>query len=243
MKITAEMLMAYVDGELDPAAADHVKKAIAADPGLKAQAESARALRNRLRQAYAPVLDEPIPDRLLRAARAPGTDETVHTLRPARGAIAGQSPRRRLPRWAALAASLFLGVLLAPLFSPTDGLGVDLAQGPPVAAGNLAYALENQLAADEPTAGVSIGISFRSHNGEYCRTFSTSAPAPLAGLACRETGGWRLSAIATAASPSGEFRQASTSLPPAILAEVDGLLDGDALDARQERRARATGWQ
>ena len=71
MKITDEQLMAYADGELDAAAAAEVEAAIAADPALAEAVARHRALRRQLRDAFAPGLDEPVPEHLMALVRAP----------------------------------------------------------------------------------------------------------------------------------------------------------------------------
>ncbi|MFN3843995.1 MAG: zf-HC2 domain-containing protein, partial [Rehaibacterium terrae] len=63
MRISDERLMAYVDGELDAAQAAQVEAAIAADPALAAAVARQRRLRERLRAAFDPVLDQPVPER------------------------------------------------------------------------------------------------------------------------------------------------------------------------------------
>ena len=65
------MLLAYVDGELDAAARADVDAAIAVDPQLAQRVQQQQALRQMLSATYDPVLDEPMPARLLAAARAP----------------------------------------------------------------------------------------------------------------------------------------------------------------------------
>ncbi|MBW3549872.1 MAG: hypothetical protein KY442_03325, partial [Proteobacteria bacterium] len=62
-KLSEPMLHAYVDGELDAAGAAVVEQAMREDPGIAAKIAAERALRERLRQAFAPVLDEPVPGR------------------------------------------------------------------------------------------------------------------------------------------------------------------------------------
>jgi hypothetical protein len=71
--ITEELLMAYADGELDGAehAADRarIEAAMRADPDVARRIESHRALRRQLGATFDPVLDEPVPDRLIAAVR------------------------------------------------------------------------------------------------------------------------------------------------------------------------------
>src|SRR5262245_48269399 len=95
MKFSQETLMAYADGELDAQTRRDVEAAMAADPQVAQEIEKHRALRADVDQAFAGILAEQVPDRLLRAAKKT----------PA-------APRRQwaLPEWSAIAASLVIGV-------------------------------------------------------------------------------------------------------------------------------------
>jgi anti-sigma factor RsiW len=64
-----ERWMAYVDGELDADQRAAFEATLAGDPQLAQQVREQQALRRRMADAYAPDLDEPIPERLLAAAR------------------------------------------------------------------------------------------------------------------------------------------------------------------------------
>ena len=61
--------MAYVDGELDPAARTEVEAAMCNDPTIEKHIAQQRQLRAKIELAYAEELTEPVPDRLLAAAR------------------------------------------------------------------------------------------------------------------------------------------------------------------------------
>jgi anti-sigma factor RsiW len=93
-------LNAYADGQLAPARAAAVEAALALDAALAARVAEIRAQNAALRDALDPVLAEPIPQRLLDAARPPA--------RSGRGAVLR---RRGLPALAA-AATLVLGVAI-----------------------------------------------------------------------------------------------------------------------------------
>jgi anti-sigma factor RsiW len=240
MNLTDEIIMAYVDGELDADGVAAVERAMRADPAVEEAVARARSLRERVRQAYAPVLSEQLPERLASLASgraAPG--------RRIRTRHAGRTHSAwRGPQWAALAASLLLGVLVAPWLHDAIAPG-QLRVSPEglVADGALARALGTRLAADATAAGdVQVGLSFRGKDGRYCRSFALPAQG-LAGLACRGDGQWRIPAVAEAAQAGGQLRLASTALPPAVLAEIDARLADDPLDAAGERAARDAGWE
>ncbi|MBW3550009.1 MAG: hypothetical protein KY442_04050, partial [Proteobacteria bacterium] len=113
-----------------------------------------------------------------------------------------------------------------------------------VAGAELARALDSRLSSAGPAAGpVAVGLSFRAQDGDYCRTFVLERPQAVAGLACRQADGWRVTALGEATAVGGELRLASTALPPAILAEVDARLEGEPLDGAGERAARDAGWR
>jgi hypothetical protein len=238
MRITDEQLMAYADGELDAAAVAEVEVAIAADPALAEAVARHRALRRQLRDAFAPALDEPVPEHLLALVRAPAA--------PAAPVVALR-PRRRwaLPEWAGLAAALVLGVALSQAFlQPGEADLRTVAGGALRADGALAQALDRQLAADNRADGrIAIGLSFRDGSGAYCRSFVLRQARPLAGLACRGDDGWHVPVTSEAAAENGELRPAAAALPPAVLLAVETRLAGDTLDADAERRARDAGWR
>lgn len=228
MKPTHEMLMAYVDGELDGAEKLAVEQAIGDDPQVASEVASARLLRERIQQAYAPVLEEAVPARLLTAA----------SKLPAPGRSWG------VPAWAGMAASLLLGLLLSPLLLPEKSPALlDMSGRALVAGGELAESLDRRLAADAATGSVAIGLTFRARDGAYCRTFTLASPQSMAGLACREGGQWIVSAMQATSAQSGDLRRASSQLPAAVLAEVDARIQGDTLDADGERDARDAGWK
>jgi hypothetical protein len=120
-----------------------------------------------------------------------------------------------------------------------------MQDGRQFAAGDLSHALDQALASEpDPAASIVIGLSFRSRDGQVCRTFVDRAGPDVAGLACHEAGGWALPALGPATpAGGGELRQAASDLPPAIQAAVDTRIRGDAFDAQQERAARANGWR
>src|SRR5690606_11603626 len=67
MTIPPELLAAYADGELDAEAARAVEAEIAGNPALQAQLAAHRALRARLAAHFAPIAEQPVPERLKQA--------------------------------------------------------------------------------------------------------------------------------------------------------------------------------
>ncbi|ALK98780.1 hypothetical protein AB595_02215 [Massilia sp. WF1] len=242
MSFDDETLMAYADGELAPELRAQVERAMRDDPQVAAAVARHRALRADVFAAFAGVLDEPVPARLLAdPARLPG-HVRVDVLASARA--------RPLParwswrKWGGMAASVAAGVLAGALgWQQLQGGAAPFGrQGDAlVARGELADALSRQLAADAPAGSVRVGVSFVAKGGEYCRSFTLGSTA---GLACREAGTWRIPVLAQdREAAAGAYRQAGSGMPAAVLDAIDERIAGASLDAAAERAARARGWQ
>jgi len=267
MSFSDETLMAYADGELEPALAARVEEAMRADPRVEEAVQRHRALRADVFSAFAGVLDEPVPARLRPAATpaaapapaaaappvsAPVSDPggaTVHSLEARRAARTPPArPAPAAPRWGALAASLAVGVLVGALgWQALDAGQPPFARhgGAMVAQGELADALSHRLAA-EPVAAdaVRLGVSFRDRDGAYCRSFMLGTTG---GFACRQGDQWRIPVLAQAEQEQGQeaagaYRQAGSAMPAAVLDAIDGRIAGGTLDAPAERAARDRGW-
>ena len=226
MTIEPEMLMAYADGELDPLNAKRVERAIADDPALAQQVERHRALRKRISDSFAPVADEPVPDRLAALLISNVVDLPAPRTRPI------------LTRWrevAALAACLVLGLMI----------GISMSRGPVSSGAGGLYASRSLAAAlDDEVGGadgaVKVAASFRDKQGAYCRVFSSSATD---GIACRDASGWALRRTQQGSmTQRGDYAQAG-SLDPDLMAAAQDMMAGEPLDAKAEAAARGAGWR
>ena len=251
MTFSDEVLMAYADGELDTETREQVQKAINTDPEIARRVASYRALRDTLRSSFDPVLSERVPDRLITAARARAPERAAEPS-PAESKVIpilrNRAPVRPWPKWAALAASFVLGALAlqlgTKLYKPAS---ITERNGQLQASGALQQALSNQLAGPQiAAAAVQIGVSFRSRSGHYCRTFQLRETTSLGGLACNETGIWKLEILARGETPSArnpQYRPAGSSLPPAVIQAVNDNIAGEPLDAESEASARDHQWR
>jgi hypothetical protein len=243
-----EILMAYVDGEVDAKLRADIDAAIAGDPALARRVERQRAVRAKVSGAFAKVLDQPLPDQLMRAARGAGAAEAPasrgNVLQfPARPSRA-PSPPWRGREWAAMAASLLLGAVISwRLLATGEGAPIVPGKNSLVAHGGLARALDAQLASEQRgDEAVLIGLTFRGQDGNYCRSFELRATR-TAGLACRAGSEWQVTATDSAAPAAGQMQQAGSALSPAILRAIEARVQGSALDAEAERNAQLAGWK
>jgi hypothetical protein len=213
------------------------------DAALAACIARERQLRAALRAEFDPVLDEPLPPRLLDAIATPPDGARVVDIGAARAARAPHRPRWSWREWGAMAATLVLGAWLGSLaLRAPGGLPLDVQEGGLVARGALDAALSTQLAGD-PVAGAAarIVLSVQAADGTLCRTFELQGTT---GLACRRDGKWRVQLLDGGGSASrGQdgFRQAGSALSPALLGAIEALGAGDALTRDQEQQQLRSG--
>jgi hypothetical protein len=219
-----ELAMAYVDGELDAVTARRLERRMADEPALAGAVEAQRALRGRLRDAFAPIAEDPVPPHL-----AAMLETNVVQIAPRRQPIA---------LWrnaAALAACLVAGVTIGQYWRTGP---VAMSDGQLIASGSLARSLDTDLAGGRQSTRLL--LSFRDRSGTYCRLFETAA---IDGIACRASGGWMLRQTnAPSGTPAGEYRQAASG-KPGLMAAAQEMMAGAPLDPEAERRARDAGWR
>lgn len=234
MSIDPEMLMAYVDGELDPIAAKRVERAAEADATLAEEIARQRRMRARLRSAFDPVAVTPPPEPLVAMLRASGKVTDIAAVRAKRD----RPLLRWLPAGGAVAAALALGLVIGRGLPQAEPFAMH--DGALVARGETAKALDTQLASAQPAgAPVRIVVTFRRSDGAYCRAFETGAQAAIA---CRGEGGWQVRSFRTAGeSAATDYRQAG-SASAALMAEAQDMMAGEPLDAAGERAAIGARW-
>lgn len=234
-KMTDETFFAWLDGELTGAEAAEVEARVAADAELSARADEHRALAGRLRAAFDPVAAAPVPQRI-----AAPLQPRVVNLESWRAKAAAR-PSSGVPKWAAMAATLALGLFVGTMVGSSSGSALlEARDGAVYAAGSLDDALDRQLASAGASGEVRVGLTFRDQSGAICRSFTGVASS---GLACRDGGDWRLRGLfAPSEGQSGDYRMAAGQDPN--LAElIDSTIAGDPFDAAQEAQAQKRGWR
>jgi hypothetical protein len=236
MAIANEKFFAWLDGELDAAEAAQVEAEVTADPRLMRLAELHRGFGTRLRQTFATVAAAPVPERLTNAVEPPPAQIIDFGSRRAR-----RSTWLPLPQWAAIAATLMVGVLVGTtLIGERGGSPVEVHGGTMYAAAGLDRALDTQLASAGDVEGVRIGLTFRDSAGAVCRSFTEQRSS---GLACRDGQDWKLRGrFAAPEGQSGDYRMAAGA-DPKLAALIESTIAGEAFDAAEEKSARDRGWR
>ena len=249
---TDAQLAAFLDGTLeDDALIDAIEAAINDDPALAERVEAlagADATAAAVRDAFAPVLSAPVPEHLTRIVAAPASAEVVDlaAARAARTlplAANDTGPAWRWPQFAAMAASLVLGIVIGgPLL--TGGGDSGNADGSLVLASADLDAMLDTAPSGQAVDLASLGkgevvLTFRNADGQLCRQFMIEgAGATSDALACADAGGdWQVEAYGRRAAPAGEMKLAGGDAAPGVVAAVDAMIDSDALIGADEAAA------
>ena len=162
-KRSDETLVAYLDGELDGAERQHVEAWLAADAAARDRLTDLAQSTNLLRSAYADIVNEPVPDRLIAAARGEINPASMPQ-REAEILVLKRPPRRivvTVPggRWGigiAAAAGLFGLVVGGAGSYLATGL---LSPGSPAAEQRLAAAAANNTWLDNAAGYYKLAVS------------------------------------------------------------------------------------
>lgn len=228
-----ELFHAWLDGELEAEEAARVATRVAADPALKAAAERHRALATKLRHAFDPVMGDAGPPPRF------GSAEVVD-LASKRSAQQARRVAFGVPQWAAMAATLAIGIVAGQFVGDRSTAPVESRDGTLVAAASLDRALDVQLASAGSGGPVRIGLTFRDRQGNICRSFSQ---ASASGLACRKGEDWRVEGLfGASASQQGDYRMASGE-DPRLAALIDERIAGEPFDAVAEKTSLGRGWR
>jgi hypothetical protein len=249
--VTDELLVAYIDDELDAAQRALVNVAMQGNPALCRRADEMRLARDLLREAFPVRPDASMPPRM---------DAAVKRLA---AACESAPSRQRWPnvryRWdIAIAAGLALCAVAAGSF-----FAVRDSSGPPGARvttltridpeNPLHDVLESTVSAElievpEEGAAVRVVLTFQAKDGRFCREFEIlAAPEAATGIACREhQGRWNAEVLLKTAAvlPNGNsYTPAGESDEPVVAGVFDRLVKGEPLNAQEEARVLAGRWR
>jgi len=231
--IEDEEFFAWLDGELEGEAAARVAAEVAASPELTARAAEHRALKEQVREAFAPVIESASAPPLFASAQVIDLD-TVRAGREGRGNWFG------VPQWAAMAATLALGLVAGQFVGDRSGSPIEARDGTLVAAASLDRALDKRLASAGSSGPVRVGLTFRDHKGSICRSFNDGAAS---GLACRDNGDWSIRGLFQGAEgQAGDYRMAAGE-DPRLAELIDETIAGEPFDASAEKAALESGWR
>jgi hypothetical protein len=187
---------------------------------------------DRLKNAFDPIAAAPVPEHLRASVRPSADVVDFAAARRARTILS-------LPQWAAMAATLAVGIFVGTMVPQRGNGPVEIQGGTIYAAAALNRALDAELAS-APAGDVRVALTFRDQAGEICRSFVGRASS---GLACRSGGRWRIKGLFGAPEGQGGDYRMAAGVDPNLAALVDSTMAGEPFDGAQERAAKARGWK
>jgi hypothetical protein len=252
LDVTDELLVAYIDDELDAAQRAMVNVAMDHNPALCRRADEMRLARDLLREAFPLQPDASVPPRM---------DAAMDRL----AAACASGPRRQQfsvgarYRWNfAIAAGLVLCAVVAAGLFALRGLNEPLRGGVTaltrIDPKNPLYGVLESTASSEvieiseENAAVRVVLTFRAQDGRFCREFEVLASSGgSTGIACREQqGAWRAEVLLKSAavlSNDNSYTPAGGSDEPVIAEVFERLIKGEPLSAQEEARVLVGRWR
>ncbi|MBS0243528.1 MAG: hypothetical protein JSS20_15225 [Proteobacteria bacterium] len=264
-EVTSEMVMAYIDDELEPAERPRVEKAIAANPALQALAERYRLTGKAVRESFGEI---EVPQHLIdfvRSYEAPTAEAAPEQAKPANVVTLPQSRRTTAAPspFMRLAASVLLllagtgtGWLLRDRQAASDAQHAANHRDRHLTASvadTLQSALETSAGGSTAKLGtgaatITVGSTFQDLGHRYCRQYRLvlGDDAPIDGVACRRQSGDWVSELVGRATPSSarspSMATAGRNDTNPFDRERDNMMSGGVLDDAEVRLLIAGKW-
>lgn len=252
MKITDEMLSAYLDNELSPTERAQIDDAIGSDPAVAARLDQFASVDALLGRQAALIDSVPMPEAVLTLLNSQPTSTSASNVVQL---SAFQRGRQRistvLREHAALAASLALllgfagGQMLSPAapvagIASADPLQQLVGQALDRSPSGQTYTFNSAQGELQLTAR----FSFTDAQARFCRQYVLQDnEGSSENVACREQGQWQSLASVRLPGSKDSAGQYRTASGPGLLDTVlDTLMQGPALNREDEQRAIDAGW-
>ena len=264
MKITEQILTAYVDGELEGSDKKTVEEQTAKDNQIRTQVESLKSI-DRLINAAFPI-HEDVPEQLIEAVTQGSINENNNTAKNNVIPLFGRHKKPGLskavtaiPYAVAASITLVVGIMFGYLANtPNDRNVLDSVLVSEINTHSRLYEVLENSPSSTPSKITSENnqefiieplLSFKSVNGDYCREFDihNNDKKTLAGIACREQDAtWRLEImVASDTQPNNyDIYQLSSGQDEEALDQVaDNLMSNDPLSKTEEEILINNNWK
>jgi anti-sigma factor RsiW len=240
---TDQMLMQYADGELDPATADALERAMETDDDLVARTALFIETRAAAGDAVKRLLDEPVPaeltasvERMIAEKRAAGAALPPGVPRPEAEVVpiaAARAARRPAPLWLLPVAASLVAAIVGGFLGYRLGQGGDSTAHGEILAGIGNPALRQALATvpagqERQLAATSQRFraiaSFTHQRQQLCREFELDSEnrSTVIAVACDVAGDWQVNfAVLAPGDQSGYAPASSVEALDAYLAAIE----------------------
>jgi anti-sigma factor RsiW len=244
-----EILMAFVDGELDEATTAEIQQSLTAEGVLAARVALFARTRAQAKRALEPLLEEPVPPALSAAVRKMVVEaRREDSVEPPSATVVSLTDRKKrrpqAPWWSLpLAASLAAIVAGAAGYSLSMGerttphLDVAGLTGPGLTSALAQLKSGEEVALAENDARLRTIATFRDNSGALCREFEvdTADTSTVISVVCRQNEQWVINFAVVAPGADGGYAPASSM--EALDAYLSTIGAGQPLSAEEEAAA------
>ncbi len=240
-------LSAFLDGALSHQEAAALRRRLGAEPALARRLEELRQVDEAVRGAYAGVVEEPVPRRIVDLVRGEGRPIPLQPR-------AGSGVRRFAVPFAAAAglAAGLLVALLAPRGAVTPGPPGLLADRGAVEERSALHDVLETLPSGETRAlgntwSATPRMTFRSTEGLACRRVDLAgAGGKVDAVVCRKGGVWHAELLGYAPAAKGVddggYHPATAGAPSRVDDAIGVMMQGASLGRDEERDWIRRGW-
>ena len=246
MKISDEMLSAFLDAELSEEDMEAVRCALETDDDLVMRLAELAQVDHWVVENAAIMDTTPVADDLLQLAKK--IDKKIAQDKPS---VTGENVVS-LSRWKSINKSIQKHYALAAGVAMLFGVGtvtlMQSQQQSSVITAGVAQALDQvpsgEMSITTQGDAITANLSFTNHAGDYCRQFQhVNEQKTSVNIACKENTQWQLKLTekVNLAENLADYRTASNNAQ--LDSAIDDMIKGPAMDRAQEQRAITNNWQ
>lgn len=246
MKISDEMLSAFIDAELSEAAMEEIRCALESDDDLVMRLADLAQADHWVAENAAVIDNTPMADNLLPLAQR--IDKKIaqgKTAEPAGNVVslsAWKNFNKSLQKPYALAAGV------AMLFGVGTVTLMQSQQASTAITAGITQVLDQQRSGEISSIAqgdkITANLSFTNRAGDYCRQFQhVSEQTASVNIACKENGQWQLKITEKLKLTENTQNYRAASNQAQLDSAIDAMINGPAMDSAQEQRAIANNWQ
>tara|TARA_R110000744_G_scaffold217536_2_gene336252 strand:- start:487 stop:1254 length:768 start_codon:yes stop_codon:yes gene_type:complete len=246
MKISDEMLSAFLDAELSEEDMEAVRCALETDDDLVMRLAELAQVDHWVVENAAIMDTTPVADDLLQLAKK--IDKKIAQDKPS---VTGGNVVS-LSRWKSINKSIQKHYALAAGVAMLFGVGtvtlMQSQQQSSVITAGVAQALDQvpsgEMSITTQGDAITANLSFTNHAGDYCRQFQQENEQKTSvNIACKENTQWQLKLTekVNLAENLADYRTASNNAQ--LDSAIDDMIKGPAMDRAQEQRAITNNWQ
>ncbi|MFT5707118.1 MAG: hypothetical protein ACJA2G_000024 [Cognaticolwellia sp.] len=246
MKISDEMLSAFIDAELSESAMEEIRCALESDDDLVMRLADLAQADHWVAENSAIIDNTPMADNLLPLAQSIDTKiaqgKTAESAKNVVSLSAWKNFNKSLQKSYALAAGV------AMLFGVGTVTLMQSQQASTVITADITQVLNQQRSGEVSSIAqgdkITANLSFTNRAGDYCRQFQrVSEQTASVNIACKENGQWQLKITEKVKLTENTQSYRAASNQAQLDSAIDAMINGAAMDSAQEQWAIANNWQ